>query len=146
MANEFRSYDDADGINRFELFDDNLSKLLGIERPKKFRVLMHVCLYIYNKDCKWWFEEIIKIFMSISSRDYVSYLLWNDEGIDNVLRWKYGFKKYLQLTNFDTSGYDGNQGFTDRALNQFYKFWNEDGHKTLIEYMDINLFLKINRK
>jgi FkbM family methyltransferase len=128
VADQFAgAYDDADGVNRFELFDDNLSKLLGIERPKKFRVLMHVCLYIYNKDCKWWFEEIIKIFMSINLRDYVSYLLWNDEGIDNVLRWKYGFKKYLQLTNFDTSGYDGNQGFTDRSMNQFYKFWNEDG-------------------
>ena len=65
--------------------------------------------------------------MTVDLKFYETYFLWNDEGIDNALRWKYGYKKHLPLSNFDTSGYDGDAGFTSETLQQFYKFWNEPG-------------------
>ena len=107
---------------------------------------MHVCMYVYNKSCKWWFEEIIKSYMVIDLNQYLKYYKWNDEGIDNAMRWKRGFSKHLPLSNFDTSSYDGDEGFTKETLNHFYKFWNERALKISIEYLDINLFPKTNPK
>lgn len=105
-------------------FNENLCNLYGIRKNLPYA---HVCLYIYNEKCKWWFEEIINIYKSIDSEDYVKYLLWNDEGIDNLLRWKYGFRKYLPLSNFDTSSYDGDFGQTSNQLIDFHKFWSLNG-------------------
>ena len=88
---------------------------------------MHICMYIFNAQCKWWFEEILRIYKTTPFEDYSRYFLWNDEGIDNAMRWKYGYTNHLPLSNFDTSSYDGDEGFIDRSLHQFYKFWNEEG-------------------
>jgi FkbM family methyltransferase len=117
-------YWDVNGNAQIQLFNQKLCELWNIQTSKPY---MHICFYAYNKNCKWWFEEIIKIYMSINLRDYSTYFPWNDESIDNGLRWKYNFKKHLPLSNFDTSGYDGDDGFTKEVLNQFYKFWNEPG-------------------
>jgi FkbM family methyltransferase len=65
--------------------------------------------------------------MKTKPEDYKRLYLWNDEGIDNAMRWKHGYMKHLPLSNFDTSSYDGDAGFIDKSLHQFYKFWNEDG-------------------
>jgi FkbM family methyltransferase len=88
---------------------------------------MHVCFYIYNKECKWWFEEIINTYMDMDLNHYTTYFLWNDEGIDNAMRWKYGFKKHLPLSNHDTSSY--HDVYTDGKilLHGFYALWNEPG-------------------
>jgi FkbM family methyltransferase len=117
-------YIDKDGNRQIQLFNEKIRSLWNIPISYPY---MHICMYIYNKDCKWWFEQIIKEYLSIDLKSYETYFLWNDEGIDNALRWKYGFKKHLPLSNFDTSGYDGDDGFTSETLNQFYKFWNERG-------------------
>jgi FkbM family methyltransferase len=112
---EFRE----NGILHRQLFNENLCNLLNVEKSSPF---MHVCLFLYNKKCKWWFEEIIATYKSIELKDYTKYCMWNDEGIDNLLRWKYGFKNHLPVSNFDTT-------YNDDALNKFYTFWNEDGPK-----------------
>ena len=116
--------------NEKQLFNENISKKLNIQRTLPF---MHVCLYVYNKKCKWWFEEIIKTYKSVKLENYKKYFLWNDEGIDNLLRWEYGYRKHLPLSNFDTSecysvGKIGNQ-----TLNNFHTFWNEDGEQNFNE-------------
>ena len=118
---EFYSYYYEDGIEKGQPFNDNLSKLWGLNRRLPF---MHVCMFIYNKRCQWWFEEIISSYKTINLDEYYKYLLWNDEGIDNALRWKYNFTKHLPLSNFDTSSYDGDLGQTKRQFEDFLTFWN----------------------
>lgn len=107
-----------------QLFNENICKDWGVNKRTP---LMHVCLYIYNKECEWWFNEIIDEYKKIPLTEYKKYFLWNDEGIDNYLRWKYNFTKHLPLTNFDTSSYDGDDGQTQNQLKDFYTFWNVKG-------------------
>lgn len=114
----------SEGQTRNQHFNQNLCELMGVAKSWPY---MHVCLFIYNKDCDWWFRETIQIYKSIDLKDYSKYLLWNDEGIDNALRWKYGFKDHLPLSNFDTSSYDGDAGQTQNHLKDFYDFWNKEG-------------------
>ncbi len=111
------------GGTKSQLFNQELCQDWGLS---KFLPYMHICLYVYNKNCKWWFEEILQHYQDNLS-DYDRLFLWNDEGIDNAMRWKYNFRKHLQLSNFDTSSYDGDDGITNQALHHFYKFWNEEG-------------------
>jgi FkbM family methyltransferase len=65
--------------------------------------------------------------MKNNPQDYKKYFLWNDEGMDNVIRWKQEYTNHLPLSNFDTSSYDGDEGFIDKTMHQFLKFWNEEG-------------------
>ena len=122
---EFFGMYEHDGKEESQLFNERVSELWGIKRPQI--PIMHICMYIYNKKCDWWFQEIIDEYNAIDLKDYKKYFLWNDEGVDNVLRWKYNFQKHLPVSNFDTSSYDGDFGDTNETLHQFYKFWNEDG-------------------
>jgi FkbM family methyltransferase len=117
-------YIDENSNKKIQLFNENLCKLWNINNSKPY---MHICMFIYNKNCKWWFKEIVKEYLTVDLKLYETYFLWNDESIDNALRWKYGYKKHLPLSNFDTSGYDGDDGFTKGVINDFYKFWNEPG-------------------
>jgi FkbM family methyltransferase len=107
-----------------QLFNEKLCELFQVKKSDPYA---HVCMYIYNKKCEWWFNEIIEVYKQIPLIDYKKYLLWNDEGIDNFLRWKYGFKKYLPLSNFDTSSYDGDVGYTANNLKDFFTFWVKNG-------------------
>ena len=70
-----------------------------------------------------WFKEIIRHYEEIMEKnpdDYKRLYLWNDEGIDNAMRWKYGYTNHLPLSNFDTSSYDGDGGQTQNQLSDFY--------------------------
>ena len=116
-----------DGGNKSQLFNEELVRQWGIQKSNPY---MHICFYIYNDGSKNWFKEIIEHYETIIEtfpEDYKRLYLWNDEGIDNAMRWKYGYTNHLPLSNFDTSSYDGDEGFIDRTLHQFYKFWNEEG-------------------
>jgi FkbM family methyltransferase len=120
----FGMYDNG---NKSQLFNEQLSNEWGIKKGNPYA---HVCFYIYNDNSKSWFEEIINHYETImknNPKDYKRLYLWNDEGIDNAMRWKYDYTNHLPLSNFDTSSYDGDEGFIDRTLHQFYKFWNEEG-------------------
>ena len=110
-----------------QLFNEELANEWGIQKQQPY---MHVCFYIYNQGSTGWFQEIIRHYeeiMETNPSDYKRLYLWNDEGIDNAMRWKYGYTNHLPLSNFDTSSYDGDEGFIDKTLHQFYKFWNEEG-------------------
>ncbi len=120
VQEEFFSFNE----NETQYFNEKLCKKWKIE---KFNPLMHVCLFIYNKNCKWWFKEIINEYKSVDINEYNKLFVWNDEGIDNALRWKYNYRDYLPVTNYDMSSYDGDLGLTNQSLYHFYKFWNEDG-------------------
>jgi FkbM family methyltransferase len=115
------------GTNEYgeQWFNQHLCELFNVQLKQP---LMHICLYVYNKECKWWFEEIIKEYKSIPLNEYKKYLLWNDEGLDNILRWKYNCMDHLPLSNFDTSSYDGDVwSNTNETMQHFYTFWNKEG-------------------
>jgi FkbM family methyltransferase len=119
----FGMYDNG----KSQLFNEELSKEWGIRKQQPY---MHVCFYIYDIGSIEWFKEIIKHYediMETNPSDYKRLYLWNDEGIDNAMRWKYGYTNHLPLSNFDTSSYDGDEGFIDKTMHQFLKFWNEEG-------------------
>lgn len=120
----FGMYDNG---NKSQLFNQELANEWGVGKRNPY---MHICLYVYNKNCSEWFDELLTHYVSLMKtkpEDYKRLYLWNDEGIDNAMRWKHGHMKHLPLSNFDTSSYDGDAGFIDKSLHQFYKFWNEDG-------------------
>lgn len=121
---EFYGYYQQNGLTHNQSFNQNICETWGVSKRLPY---MHVCLYVYNHRCGWWFEEIIKTYLSVDKSEYQKYFLWNDEGIDNALRWKYGFQKHLPHMNFDTSSYDGDNGQTSNQLMDFYKFWSVDG-------------------
>lgn len=125
VQDEFFGSYTHDGNDYTQLFNEKLCELWGIHKLPS--PIAHICLYLYNKECKWWFEEIIKAYNNLPLEEYTKYYLWNDEGIDNALRCKYEYTKHLPVSNFDTSSYDGDEGNTNQTLHQFYKFWNEDG-------------------
>lgn len=115
------------GTNEFggQYFNQRLCEKYGVTVQQP---LMHVCLYVYNKQCKWWFEEIIEEYYKIPIEEYSKYLIWNDEGLDNLLRWKHNCMNHLPLSNFDTSSYDGDvKNNTNETMTQFYTFWNHEG-------------------
>ena len=119
----------------FGIYDDDKSQLFNEELAKKWKVdkkqpYMHICFYIYNDGSKSFFYQILteyRTLMKENPEEYGKYFLWNDEGIDNGLRWTLDYTNHLPLSNFDTSGYDGDLGNTNETLHHFYKFWNEDG-------------------
>jgi len=109
-----------------QLFNQELAQHLNVNKSNPYA---HVCMYIYNKRCKWWFKKIIDMYTSLPIEDYLRLYFWNDEGIDNSLRWVNKCKTFLPLSNFDTSSYDGEHGNTNKTLEHFYTFWKEDGPK-----------------
>ena len=121
---DFFGFYEYEGLRYSQMFNENICKDWNVSKRNP---LMHVCLYIYNKNCEWWFNEIINVYKNTNLNEYSKYLLWNDEGIDNYLRWKYNYTKHLPLSNFDTSSYDGDNGQTQNHLSDFYTFWRVEG-------------------
>lgn len=126
LQEEFYGYYYNEDGQQSQPFNYHLCKLMNVNKERPY---MHVCMYIYNKNCGWWFEEILKMYKSLDLNNYNKFFLWNDEGIDNALRWKHGFKKHLPISNFDTSSYDGDNGQTNETLQHFYTFCLEEGPK-----------------
>lgn len=118
---------DANGRNICQTFGSNLAKLHGVNR---FTPFAHVCLFIYNRNCEWWFNEILTNYVSIPEEEYRTLNPWNDEGIDNLLRWKYNKRDHLPLSNFDVSSYLGSRlGNFGDSLSFFLRFMDEEGPK-----------------
>lgn len=118
-------YENSDGTRGQQLFNEELNNKMGIPRLSD---KAHICLYLYNTDCKWWFEEILKEYKSTPVNDYPKLLTWNDEGIDNYLRSKYQETKMLPVSNFDVSEWDGDLlGTTGKAMEHFISFWRDSG-------------------
>ena len=120
----FGMYDNG---TKSQLFNEELAKKWEIEKRQPY---MHVCFFIYNNGSEAFFDSILHTYETLmleEPENYKKYFLWNDEGIDNAIRWRNEFTNHLPLSNFDTSSYDGDEGFIDKTLHQFYKFWNEEG-------------------
>jgi hypothetical protein len=108
-----------------QLFNEELCKR---ERVNRLATKGHSCMFIFNHACDWFFTKIITVYKSTPLQDYQKLLQWNDEGIDNFLRCKYGFTKFLPLSNFDVSEWDGDLlGKTGKAMEHFITYWRDRG-------------------
>lgn len=112
-------YTESDGTKGQQLFNENVNRKYGVGMMNK---IAHVCMYVYNKECKWWFDEIIKIYRDTPLNEYPKLLQWNDEGIDNLLRSIHGFNKFLPVSNFDLSD-------EANAMEHFLTYWKSDKQK-----------------
>ena len=120
-------YTEADGTTGTQRFIENICKKEGLGR---LPVFAHVCLYLYNKKCDWWFNEILDTYKKTPLTEYFKYFQWNDEAIDNYLRSKYNFRTFLPVSNFDVSAWDGElMGSSGKAMEHFIRFWREEGPK-----------------
>ena len=89
----------------------------------RFLPFSHVCLYVYNKNCEWFFQRILDEYYNCDLSKYKSQHLWNDEGIHNMVLWENNFRKHLPLSNFDTSGYEYETNSSLPTMDKFYQFW-----------------------
>lgn len=120
-------YTDKDGTTKTQLFNGKLYEKHGVF---KLNNIAHICMYVYNNNCKWWFEEILNVYKETPLEDYSPLLQWNDEGIDNLLRSKYGCHKFLPVSNFDVSDWNGVKMSNDqRAVEHFLTFWRSNKPK-----------------
>lgn len=118
-------YTDKNGDRSQQLFNEELCKKENVTRLAH---KSHICMYLYNAKCKWWFEEILEIYKSTPLEDYERLLHWNDEGLDNFLRCKYNYPKMLPVSNFDVSEWDGDLlGTTGKSMEHFITFWRDRG-------------------
>lgn len=109
-----------------ELLGEKICEHFGINR-KILKKDLHACFFVYNQNCKWFFEEIIDTYHSIYDQGLYDKLLgWNDESLHNFMHSKYGFTKTLPLSNLallcDHNKYNSNP----KVLRIFYGYWNED--------------------
>lgn len=109
-----------------QLFNERLCELYSVNKIYG-TPYDHACLYIYDESCQSFFERIIEIYKKTPLDEYKKYLLWNDEGIHNLLKWKHNSVKKLPQSNFDVSGYDGDNGDMKSQLKDFYTFWEKEG-------------------
>jgi FkbM family methyltransferase len=120
-------YIDEYGKQSTQRFNGKLYEKYGLF---KLNSISHICMYVYNKECKWWFDEILKIYKETPLDEYNPLLQWNDEGIDNLLRSKYGFTEFLPISNFDVSDWNGeNLSYDQMAMEHFLTYWKSDTHK-----------------
>lgn len=112
-------YLDRNGNRKQQLFNENVNRKYDVSLMSK---IAHVCMYVYNKECKWWFDEIIRIYKETPLDEYPELLQWNDEGIDNLLRSIHKFNKFLPISNFDVSD-------ESNAMYHFLTYWKSNSAK-----------------
>lgn len=116
------------------LYKNGISQLLGEKICEYFKINrkilpkdLHACFFVYNLNCKWFFEEILSLYNSIYEKGLYDDLLgWNDESLHNFIHSKYNFTKTLPLSNLallcNHSKYESNS----KVLKLFYGYWNEN--------------------
>jgi FkbM family methyltransferase len=120
-------YSKEDGSSSTQRFNEILYAKHGVNKQLP---LAHICLYLYNRECEWYFVEILEEYKKTSLDEYNGLLQWNDEGIDNLLRSQYKFTETLPVSNFDVSSWDGESlANSNQAMSHFLSFWKEDGPK-----------------
>lgn len=119
----FGFYTDVDGQTKTQLFNELIANQYSVQKKSP---VAHICLYVYNQKCRWWFEEILKIYKQTPLEDYKRLLQWNDEGADNLLRYIHKCDKYLPVSNLDVSGWGDNKNDLEQVpRNYFLTYWNE---------------------
>ena len=109
-----------------ELMGEKICEYFGINR-KVLTKDLHACCFVFNNNCKWFFEEIIQLYNSIYDQGlYDKLLTWNDESLHNFMHSKYGFTKTLPLSNLSLLCEHTKYVSNPRVLRLFYGYWYED--------------------
>lgn len=104
---------------------ENISKHFNTKR-KILKKDLHACCFVYNYNCKWYFEEILNLYHSIYEQGlYDKLLKWNDECLHNFMNTKYNFTKTLPLSNLSLLCKHSKYDYNDKILKVFYSYWNE---------------------
>lgn len=120
-------YPNVDGHYSTQRFNELLYSKHNVNKQLP---LAHICLYLYNRECEWYFVEILEEYKNTPGEEYSGLLQWNDEGIDNLLRSQYKFTETLPVSNFDVSSWNGETlSNSNQAMSHFLAFWREDGPK-----------------
>lgn len=109
-----------------QLMGEKICKYYGFTRKVTFKNL-HACFFVYNKDCNWFFVEMLFLYKDILNKVlYDELLKWNDESLHNFMHSKYNFIKTLPLSNLSLlcshSKYESNP----KVLELFYGYWNDE--------------------
>lgn len=97
-------------------FNQYLIETFGIQRVGK--TLGFANLFLFNHRCHWFFEELLDLAKQLDEAGKLENVTWNDEGLDNLLRWKYRLMDgFLPPSDFET-------GFNPQFFDRFY---TEDG-------------------
>ena len=109
-----------------QFMGEKICKHFGITRkviPKD----LHACFFVFNSNCKWFFEEILDLYHSIYSQGlYDELLAWNDESLHNFMHSKYKFTKTLPLSNLSLLCEHTKYVSNPKVLRLFYGYWNEN--------------------
>jgi len=105
---------------------ERICKYFGFNR-KILQKDLHACFFVYNKNCKWFFQEILETYYSIYDLGlYTELLGWNDESLHNFMHSKYGFTKTLPLSNLALLCPHSRHESNEKILRLFYGYWNEN--------------------
>lgn len=104
----------------------NLSEYYQIPR-KVLQKDLHACFYVYNRDCEWFFKEMINTYRDIRDNNLYDPLLiwWNDECLHNFMMNKYNFKKTLPLSNLSLLCQHDKYHSNPEVMDKFNKYWFE---------------------
>jgi len=109
-----------------QLLGEKICEHFGINRkviPKD----LHACFFVYNSNCKWFFEEILYLYHTIYDQGLYDKLLgWNDESLHNFMQSKYGFTETLPLSNLALLCPHSKHESNPKVLRLFYGYWNEN--------------------
>ena len=109
-----------------QLMGEKIGEHFGINRKILIKDL-HACFFIFNSNCKWFFEEILDLYHSIYNQGLYDKLLgWNDESLHNFMHSKYGFTKTLPLSNLSLLCQHSKYNSNSRILRLFYEYWNRN--------------------
>jgi len=110
--------------SEIELLGQKIGEHFDVAR-KILKKDLHACFFIFNVDCKWFFDEILELYHSIYDQGlYDKLLAWNDESLHNFMFCKYSFTKTLPLSNLSLICNNSRHESNSKALDLFYTYWN----------------------
>lgn len=113
--------------NKTQLMCEKICKYYNIPR-KVLKKDLHACFFVYNKKCKWFFEEILDTYHTVLNQGlYDELLKWNDENLHNFMHNKHNLTKTLPLSNLSLICNHSKYYSNPQVLNYFYSYWFEDG-------------------
>ena len=92
---------DIDGERKTKRYGEEAASIYGIERGDS-DFIVGVGLFVFNKRCKKFFEEILRVGEDIREKSgdkiFVDDNAFSEERVFNILMWKYGYKGHLPIT------------------------------------------------
>ena len=103
-----------------ELAEEKLG--IDVDKDRTINPWLHACLFVFNSDCKWFFEEVLDIAYGLNSEEREKYFRYaSDEQVINLLMWKHKFTKRMKVHDYDTQSKEAAHGFFEGNLEECYE-------------------------